>query len=61
MSEAEEQLLEVIDELRDRVRLMEEALQAVLSSTLLEAGGHDWRICSELSCVMARTALGGKK
>ncbi len=61
MSEAEEQLLEVIEELRERVRTMEEALRAVLSSALLEAGGHDWRTCSEPSCVMARAALGEKK
>lgn len=32
-------------------------LLMVLSSTLMEAGGHDWRTCPEPSCLAARRLL----
>jgi hypothetical protein len=33
------------------------ALTMVLSNSLLETNGHDWRTCDELSCRLARAAI----
>jgi hypothetical protein len=41
-----------------REQKLERALRMVLGSTLLEADGHDWFRCGEVSCTLAREALG---
>ncbi len=43
--------------LRADLKTITNALLMVLSNTLLEADGHDWRICDQPSCILARTAL----
>ena len=43
--------------MKTTVRMVQEALLAVLNSTLVSNNDHDWRTCTQTSCVLARQAL----